>query len=111
MRPALILLLLVLPLPLGAADLTYSGDNVLRLKCATMLSLAGRFALRDGRISPEEAGKSRAAAAHLLKGLPGNNDEKGRAMQAMADRMMLEMKPDELKDAFHQTLPGCARFF
>ncbi|MCA0274275.1 MAG: hypothetical protein LCH69_19715 [Proteobacteria bacterium] len=111
MRTGIILALLLIPLALRAAEVTYSGDDALRLKCATMLSLASSFAAREGRSSPEDSAKSKASAAHLLQGLPGNNDEKARAMQVTADRLMLENTPDELQSEFRRTLPGCARFF
>lgn len=111
MRTGIILALLLLPLPLRAAEVTYSGEDALRLKCATMLSLASSFAGREGRLTPEAAAKSRAAAAHLLQGLPGNNVERARAMQLTADRLMLENTPDELQSEFRTTLPACARFF
>lgn len=111
MRIGIILALLLAALPLRAAEITYSGDDALRLKCATMLSLASNFAARQGRLTPEAAARSQASAAHLLRSLPGNNDEKARAMQVVADRLMLENTPDELQSAFRKTLPGCARFF
>lgn len=108
MRAAPIFALALLSLPASAAEVTYSGDDALRLKCATMLSLVST---QEGRLSPEAAVKSRAAAAHLLQGLPGNNADKARAMQAMADRLMLKRTPDGLRQEFRKTLPACARFF
>lgn len=111
MRICLTFALVLLSQPIGAAELTYSGEDAVRLKCATMLSLATRFAGNEGRLSKEDAAKSRAAAAHLLQGLPGNNTDKGRAMQVMADRLMLEKTPARLKEEFRQTLPACARYF
>lgn len=111
MRKGPIFALLLLSLPVQAAEVTYSGADALRLKCATMLSLASLSTWRKDPLSPEVVSKSRAAAAHLLQGLPGNNDEKARAMQAMADRLMLEDRPAELQDEFRMTLPRCARFF
>lgn len=111
MRTLPIAALLLFALPAGAAEVTYSGENALRLKCATMLTLAAKFAGRDGQLTPENAAKSQDAAAHLLQGLPGNNADKARAMQAMADRLMLEKTPERLQEEFRTTLPGCARFF
>lgn len=111
MRTCIILALLLVPLPLRAAEITYAGDDALRLKCATMLSLASSFAAREGRLSTEDQAKSRASAVHLLQGLPGNNDEKARAMQVTADRLMLENTPSELQAEFRRTLPACERFF
>lgn len=97
-------------LPL-AAEITYAGEDAERLKCATMLSLASNFARGSGRLSPQQEEMSSASVAHLLDSLPGNGDEKGRAMQAMADRIMAGSTPESLKAEFEKTLPDCGRFF
>lgn len=95
----------------AAAQTVYEGEDAERLRCATMLSLASNFAQDDGRLSPEAAAMSAASVAHLLEGLPGSDDEKGRAMQAMADRIMAGSTPEGLKAEFEGTLPACGRFF
>ncbi len=97
----------------AAADavITYRAEDAERLKCASMLSLASNFAEAEGRLKKGQHSRSMAAVAQLLDGLPGSNGAKARAMQAMADRLMLRSKPDALKEEFQRTLPACGRFF
>jgi hypothetical protein len=97
--------------PAAAATIAYEGEDAARLTCAAMLSLASNHAEADGRLKPGAHDKSRAAVAQLLRPLPGTRDEKARAMQATADRLMLQFKPDALKAEFERTLPACGRFF
>jgi hypothetical protein len=106
-----ILACLVAAAPAAAATITYEGEDAARLTCAAMLSLASNHAEAEGWLKPGAHDKSRAAVAQLLGPLPGTRDEKARAMQAVADRIMLRFKPDALKAEFERTLPGCGRFF
>ncbi len=97
--------------PAAAATITYEGEDAARLKCAAMLSLASNFAEAEGRLKPGAHVKSRAAVAELLEPLPGTRSDKARAMQTVADRIMLRFTPDALKAEFERTLPACGRFF
>lgn len=97
--------------PALAASIAYEGEDAVRLKCAAMLSLSSNFARSEGRLNPAMQAKSRAAVAQLLAPLPGTRADKARAMQAMADRIMLRAKPEALRAEFGQTLPACAQFF
>lgn len=90
---------------------TYAGEDAQRVKCAAMLSLVSNFAESEGRLQPGQQEISRAAIGHLLDGLPGTSDEKARAMQDMADRIMVRSGPEDLKAEFERTLPACGRFF
>lgn len=97
--------------PALAASIAYEGEDAVRLKCAAMLSLSGNFARAEGWIAPDVHAKSRAAVAQLLAPLPGTRADKARALQAMADRIMLRADPDALRTEFERTLPACGAFF
>lgn len=105
------ILCILLAGPAAAETVTYGDEDAERLKCAAMLSLASNFAQADGRLQPGQHAKSMAAVSQLLDGLPGGNGDKARAMQAMADRIMMRSTPDALKAEFQRGLPACGRFF
>ena len=110
-RIALALIAILAAPPAMAESVTYAGEDAARLKCAAMLSLAGNFARSEGRLDAAGHRKSLAAIGQLLAPLPGNGRDKARAMQGMADRMMLRSKPDALRREFRAVLPACGRYF
>jgi len=110
-RIALALTAALAAAPLMAESVTYAGEDAARLKCAAMLSLAGNFARAEGRLDAAGHRKSLSAIGQLLAPLPGNGRDKARAMQEMADRIMLRSKPDALRREFKTVLPACGRYF
>lgn len=110
-RIAIALIAVLAAPPVMAESVTYAGEDAARLKCAAMLSLAGNFARSEGRLDAAGHRKSLAAIGRLLAPLPGNGRDKARAMQEMADRIMLRSKPDALRREFKTVLPACGRYF
>lgn len=100
-----------IPADPSLAQVTYKGDDVLRLKCATMLTLTSYLDGKDSSFSAATRLKARSAAAVLLAQLPGQPIEKARAMQAMADRLIARNSPAALSAEFERALPACERFF
>jgi hypothetical protein len=97
--------------PAVSQSVTYKGDDALKLKCATTLTLVSGFGEADHKLTPENVLKTRFAAAYLLATLPGNDRDKARAMQAMADRLVSAKSPEALEVDFKRTLSACERFF
>ena len=110
-RTALALIAALATPPVMAESVTYAGEDAARLKCAAMLSLAGSFARSEGRLDVAGHRKSLSAIGQLLAPLPGSGRDKARAMQGMADRIMLRSKPDALRREFRAVLPACGRYF
>ena len=110
-RIAIALIAVLAAPPVMAESVTYAGEDAARLKCAAMLSLAGNFARSEGRLDAAGHRKSLAAIGQLLAPLTGNGRDKARAMQEMADRIMLRSKPDALRREFKTVLPACGRYF